>query len=40
VARTYADIDASRRDLGFDPATPISTGIPKFIAWYKEYYGV
>lgn len=40
VARTYADIDASRRDLGFEPATPISAGIPKFIAWYKEYYGV
>ena len=40
VARTYADIDASRRDIGFEPATPISAGIPKFIAWYKEYYGV
>jgi len=40
VARTYADIDASRRDLGFEPATPISAGIPKFIAWYKDYYGV
>ena len=37
---TYADIDASRRDLGFEPATPISAGIPKFIAWYKDYYGV
>lgn len=40
VARTYADIDASRRDLGFEPATPISAGIPQFIAWYKDYYGV
>jgi UDP-glucuronate 4-epimerase len=39
VARTYADIDASRRDLGFEPATPISAGIPKFIAWYRDYYG-
>jgi UDP-glucuronate 4-epimerase len=38
VARTYADIEASRRDLGFEPATPISAGIPKFIAWYKDYY--
>jgi UDP-glucuronate 4-epimerase len=40
VARTYADIEASRRDLGFEPTTPISIGIPKFIAWYREYYGV
>ena len=39
VERTYADIDASRRDLGFEPATPISAGIPKFIAWYRDYYG-
>ena len=40
VARTYADIDVSRRDLDFEPATPISAGIPIFIAWYKDYYGV
>ncbi|HWY61182.1 MAG TPA: NAD-dependent epimerase/dehydratase family protein [Rhizomicrobium sp.] len=40
VTHTYADIEASRRDLGFDPVTPIRIGIPKFIAWYKDYYGV
>jgi UDP-glucuronate 4-epimerase len=40
VARTYADIDASRRDLGFEPKTPISEGIPRFVAWYKDYYRV
>ena len=40
VPSTYADIEASIRDLGFAPATPISTGIPKFIAWYREFYGV
>ena len=39
VPRTFADIEASRRDLDFEPATPISVGIPKFIAWYREYYG-
>ncbi len=38
VARTYADIDASRRDLGFDPKTPISEGIPRFVKWYQDYY--
>jgi UDP-glucuronate 4-epimerase len=40
VLKTYADIEASRRDLGFEPITPISVGIPKFINWYKDYYGV
>jgi UDP-glucuronate 4-epimerase len=40
VAKTYADIEASRRDLGFEPSTPIRVGIPKFIDWYKDYYGV
>ena len=40
VPATYADIEASRRDLGFEPTTPISVGIPKFIDWYKDYYGV
>ena len=27
-------------EMGFEPTTPISVGIPKFIAWYKDYYGV
>ena len=39
VLRTYADIEASTRDLGFKPTTPIKVGIPKFIAWYREFYG-
>lgn len=40
VPSTYADIDASRRDLGFEPKTPISEGIPRFVDWYKNYYRV
>ncbi|NKB48770.1 MAG: NAD-dependent epimerase/dehydratase family protein [Alphaproteobacteria bacterium] len=40
VQATYADIDATQRDLGFQPATPIDQGIPQFIAWYREYHGV
>ena len=40
VPATYADIAATRRDLGFDPATPIEVGIPKFVAWYKAYHGI
>lgn len=40
VPKTYADIDATRRDLGYAPTTPISVGIPKLIAWYRDYYRV
>jgi len=38
VPATYADIAASQRDLGFEPATPIAVGIPKFVDWFKGYY--
>ncbi len=40
VPATYADIDDLIADVGFKPATPIATGIGKFIEWYREYYGV
>ena len=40
VPETYADIDASIRDFGFNPVTPIEQGIPRFVDWYKDYHGV
>ena len=40
VERTYADIEASRRDLGFEPKIPISEGIPRFVRWFQDYYRV
>jgi UDP-glucuronate 4-epimerase len=40
VPATYADIEASSRDLGFMPTTPISMGIPKFVAWFRDYYRI
>jgi UDP-glucuronate 4-epimerase len=40
VVRTCADIEASRRDLGFEPNTPIEEGLPRFVAWYRAYHGV
>ncbi|MFO0995535.1 MAG: NAD-dependent epimerase/dehydratase family protein [Alphaproteobacteria bacterium] len=39
VRETYADIEASERDLGFAPRTTIDEGIPKFVAWYRQYHG-
>jgi UDP-glucuronate 4-epimerase len=38
VPATYADIESSRRDLGFEPKTPLAVGLPRFIAWYKDYH--
>jgi UDP-glucuronate 4-epimerase len=40
VPETYADIEASTRDLGFLPRTTIDEGIPRFVAWFREYYGL
>jgi len=40
VKETFADIEASIRDLGFHPKTPVDEGVPRFIAWYRGYNGV
>jgi UDP-glucuronate 4-epimerase len=40
VVSTYADIEAAQRDFGFKPKTPISEGIPRFVAWYRDYHGI
>ena len=37
VAATYADIEASRRDFGFEPKTTIDDGLPRFVDWYRRY---
>ena len=38
VPETYADITASTRDLGFAPRTSIDEGIPRFVAWFREFH--
>lgn len=40
VPETYADIQDLFAAVGFRPTTTIETGIAKFVAWYKEFYGV
>jgi UDP-glucuronate 4-epimerase len=40
VKVTAAEIQDSRRDLGFEPRISIDDGIPRFVAWYKEYHGL
>ncbi len=40
VPATFADIDDLEKDVGFRPKTPIEEGVNRFVAWYREYYGV
>ena len=40
LKETFADISAIERDHGFHPGTTIEEGIPKFVAWYREYHGL
>jgi UDP-glucuronate 4-epimerase len=39
VRETCADIEDLRRHVGFAPATPIETGVARFVRWYRDYYG-
>lgn len=40
VKETYADIEASTRDLGYVPKTSIEEGLGQFIGWFKTYRGI
>lgn len=40
VKETAADISLINRDFGFTPKTSIEEGVPKFVEWYRRYYGV
>jgi len=39
VQATYADIEATRRDFGFEPKTSIEVGLPLLVDWYHDFYG-
>ncbi len=40
VPETVADVDDLMRNVGFRPNTPITTGIARFVDWYRGYYKV
>ena len=40
VKDTFADISAIERDLGFRPTITIDEGVPRFVAWYRDYHGL
>ncbi len=37
VPKTFADITAISRDLGYQPTTSIDVGVPRFVEWYRDY---
>ena len=40
VKKTYADTGPLETDFGFRASTSINVGIPKFVNWYRSFYGV
>jgi len=40
VLQTWADITESNIAVGYEPRVPVQVGIPRFVSWYKEYFGV
>ncbi len=40
VKATFADTSALDAWVGFKPNTPLNDGVEKFVAWYRQYYGV
>ena len=40
VQETFADIAPIQQDLGYAPTTTIAEGVPRFVAWYRQYYGM
>lgn len=40
MAATYASIDRLHAAVGFRPRTPLADGLARFVAWYRDYFGV
>ena len=39
VPETYADVEELEAAVNYRPATPIEIGIPRFVEWYRGFYG-
>ena len=40
VPDTFADVEDLVRETGYQPATTVSVGVERFVAWYRDYFGV
>ena len=36
VERTYADVSKAVRELGYDPRTPLESGLARFVEWFRR----
>jgi UDP-glucuronate 4-epimerase len=39
LLETYADIELSEQDFGFQPRTTLRQGLERFVTWYRSYHG-
>jgi UDP-glucuronate 4-epimerase len=39
MVETMADTSRARADFGFEPTTPIETGMPPVVRWCRDYFG-
>ncbi len=40
VPVTCADVTDLMNDVGFRPSTPVDEGVPRFVAWLRQYRGI
>ncbi len=40
VVETWASVDRIAALAGYAPSTPLDDGIPRFVAWFKDYHGL
>jgi UDP-glucuronate 4-epimerase len=40
VPDTYANVEDLVREFGYKPSTSVQEGIERFVAWYRDHYGV
>jgi UDP-glucuronate 4-epimerase len=37
VVATFADVEALKQDVGYEPRTPLAWGIGRWVEWYRSY---
>ncbi|MFU8785363.1 NAD-dependent epimerase [Aliidiomarina sp.] len=40
VVATFADVSELEQDMGYRPSTPVTEGMRRTVAWYREFYRV
>lgn len=40
IPEADADVQDLEQEFGFKPSIPVEVGIPKFVDWYRSYYGI